>query len=116
MNDTLPHGNENLQLNINTKRPHDIFDRIFKRIITLSSATIVRFINGIFNADYPIDSTITYNWTENVDDKLKKTIADTIISILMNTSTGVIFILLKSFIFVFKSLFSISNRVNTPNP
>ncbi len=108
MNDTLPHGNVNLQLNIrsdeknneksdikqleetktkesisniNSKRPHDIFDRIFKRIITLSSATIVRFINGIFDADYPIDSTVTYNWTENVDDKLKKTIADTIITI-----------------------------------
>ena len=61
--------------------PHDIFDRIFKRIITLSAPTIIRFINGAFETDYPTDSTVTYNWTENVDDKLRKTIADTIITI-----------------------------------
>ena len=50
-------------------------------MITLSSPTIVRFINGIFGRDYPTDSKITYNWTENVDDNLKKTIADTIITV-----------------------------------
>ena len=60
---------------------HDIFDRIFKRIITLSSPTVINFINGIFEEDYPLDSELTYNWTESVDDKLKKTIADTIITI-----------------------------------
>ncbi|SEQ67922.1 hypothetical protein SAMN02910369_02241 [Lachnospiraceae bacterium NE2001] len=95
MNNTLPYGNIDKQLNIGSDKskdcieisdkmslhPHDIFDRIFKRIITLSSTTIVRFINGIFGTDYSLDSTITYNWTENVDDKLKKTIADTIITI-----------------------------------
>ena len=35
---------------------HDIFDRIFKRIITLSSPTVINFINGIFEEDYPLDS------------------------------------------------------------
>ena len=60
---------------------HDIFDKIFKRIITLSSPTVINFINGIFEVDYPLDSELTYNWTESVDDKLKKTIADTIITI-----------------------------------
>ena len=60
---------------------HDIFDRIFKRIITLSSPTVINFINGIFEEDYPLDSELTYNWTESVDDKLRKTIADTIITI-----------------------------------
>ena len=60
---------------------HDIFDKIFKRIITLSSPTVINFINGIFEEDYPLDSELTYNWTESVDDKLKKTIADTIITI-----------------------------------
>ena len=60
---------------------YDIFDRIFKRIITLSSSTVINFINGIFEEDYPLDSDLTYNWTESVDDKLKKTIADTIITI-----------------------------------
>ena len=82
MNNSLQ--SQNKQLNNNEERnsaPHDIFDRVFKRIITLSSATIIHFINGIFGTDYPLDSTITYNWTENVDDNLKKTIADTIITI-----------------------------------
>jgi hypothetical protein len=60
---------------------HDIFDRIFKRIITLSSPTIVRFINGIFSTDYSLESRVTYNWTEHVDDELKKTISDTIVTI-----------------------------------
>ncbi len=60
---------------------HDIFDRVFKRVITLSSPTIIRFINGLFETSYSIDSTITYNWTENVDDNLDKTIADTIITV-----------------------------------
>ncbi len=60
---------------------YDIFDRIFKRIITLSSSTVISFINGIFEEDYPLDSDLTYNWTESVDDKLRKTIADTIITI-----------------------------------
>ena len=60
---------------------YDIFDRIFKRIITLSSSTVISFINGIFEEDYPLDSELTYNWTESVDDKLRKTIADTIITI-----------------------------------
>ena len=60
---------------------HDIYDRIFKRIITLSSPTIIRFINGLFDTDYPTSSKVTYNWTENVDDKLIRTIADTILTI-----------------------------------
>lgn len=64
-----------------TSDPHDIFDRIFKRILTLSKPSIIRFINGSFETDYPIDSEVSYNWTENVDNNLKKTIADTIITI-----------------------------------
>ena len=36
---------------------------------------------GIFDTQYPLDSKITYNWTENHDDDLKKTIADRIITI-----------------------------------
>ncbi len=64
-----------------TTNPYDFFDRVFKRIITLSSPTVINFINGIFEEDYPLDSELTYNWTESVDDKLKKTIADTIVTI-----------------------------------
>ena len=67
--------------NPENKNIHDIYDRIFKRIITLSSPTIIRFINGIFQTDYDLSSTIDYNWTENVDNNLRKTIADTILTI-----------------------------------
>lgn len=58
-----------------------IYDRIFKKILTLSTRAVVGLINGLFNTDYPPDSIITYNWTEHHDDNLKKTLADTIITI-----------------------------------
>ena len=61
--------------------PHDFFDRVFKRVMTLSSPTIVKFINGIFDTDYPSDSSVSYNLTEGVTDELKKTLADTILTI-----------------------------------
>ncbi len=61
--------------------PHDIYDRLFKRILTLSKKAVIRFINGAFDKDFSDDSTIDYNWTEFEDDNLKKTLADTIITI-----------------------------------
>ena len=42
---------------------------------------VINFINGIFNKNFPTDSKITYNWTENIKNSLEKTIADTIITI-----------------------------------
>ena len=54
---------------------------MFKKILTLSSKAVINFINGLFQTDYPTDSTITYNWTEFHDDNLTKTIADTILTI-----------------------------------
>lgn len=38
-------------------------------------------INGLFGTDYPPDSRITYNWTEFVDEKLKRRLADTILTV-----------------------------------
>lgn len=38
-------------------------------------------INGLYGADYPLESTVTYCWTEHEDDELKKTIADAIVTI-----------------------------------
>ena len=38
-------------------------------------------INGMFETDYPLDSTITYNWTEFEDDNLKRILADAILTI-----------------------------------
>ena len=58
-----------------------IFDRTFKRILTLSARSVVAFINALFGTSYPPDSRITYNWTEHHDDRLHRTIADTILTI-----------------------------------
>ena len=58
-----------------------IYDKIFKRILTLSNVAVVNFINGIFGRDFPKDSKLTYNWTENIKNSLEKTIADTIITV-----------------------------------
>ncbi|EOS71948.1 hypothetical protein C818_00095 [Lachnospiraceae bacterium MD308] len=58
-----------------------IYDRMFKKILTLSTRAVIGLINGLFGTEYPPDSTITYNWTEHHDDHLKKTLADTIITV-----------------------------------
>lgn len=58
-----------------------IYDSIFKKILTLSAQAVIGLINGLFGTDYPPDSTITYNWTENHDDDLKRTVADTILTV-----------------------------------
>ncbi len=60
---------------------YHIFDKVFKKIITLSSRAVVNLINGLFGTDYPLDSTITYNWTEFVDGNMRRVLADTIITI-----------------------------------
>ena len=38
-------------------------------------------INGLFGTDHPLDSDIEYHWTEFLDDDLRKTLADTIITV-----------------------------------
>ena len=58
-----------------------IYDKIFKRILTLSNVAVVGFINGIFGKKFPPDSKLTYHWTENIKNSLEKTIADTIITV-----------------------------------
>ena len=60
---------------------YQIFDSTFKKVITLSAKAVVYLINGLFETDYPPDSTVDYNWTEFHDDRLKKILADTIITI-----------------------------------
>jgi len=60
---------------------YQIYDKIFKKILTLSATAVVGLINGLFGTDYPPDSTITYHWTEFVDDRLRHTLADTILTI-----------------------------------
>jgi hypothetical protein len=58
-----------------------IYDKIFKRILTLSNSAVINFINAIFSKNFPADSEIIYNWTENIKDDLHKTIADTVMTI-----------------------------------
>ena len=61
--------------------PNDIYDRIFKRILTLSGKAVINLINGLFETCYPESSTLTYNWTEFETDKLRKILADGIITV-----------------------------------
>ncbi len=58
-----------------------IYDKMCKRILTLSSKAVINLINGLYDTDYPTDSIISYNWTEYEDQNLKRTLADTIITI-----------------------------------
>ena len=71
-------GNKNAKKEENIAQ---IYDKIFKRILTLSNVAVINFINGIFGKNFPKDSKLTYNWTENIKNSLEKTIADTIITI-----------------------------------
>ena len=47
------------------KEIHQIYDKAFKRILTLSDKAVINLINGLFGTDYPTNSKITYNWTED---------------------------------------------------
>jgi len=58
-----------------------IYDKVFKRILTLSNVAVITFINGIFDRNFPTGSKLTYNWTESIKNSLEKTIADTIITV-----------------------------------
>ena len=64
-----------------TEQITQIFDKVFKKILTLSSQSVINLINGLFETNYPEDSTITYNWTEFIDTELRRTLADTILTI-----------------------------------
>ena len=63
------------------KEIHHIYDKAFKRILTLSDKAVINLINGLFGTDYPTNSKITYNWTEHEDKELKRTLSDSILTI-----------------------------------
>ena len=60
---------------------HQIYDKVLKRIINLSKAAVINFINGLFEKDYSLDSELTYNETESIDNNLDKAIADVILTV-----------------------------------
>ena len=73
--------------NTNTTPPEkdttsQIFDKLMKRILLyLSKPSVVALINGLFSDNFPPNSEVTYNQTENVDSNLKRTVADIIITL-----------------------------------
>ena len=58
------------------KKISQVFDRSFKRLMAVSSPTIVLFINGIFGTNYPLDTPVSQLSTEYVTDSLDKFFAD----------------------------------------
>ncbi|GMO30644.1 MAG: hypothetical protein Ta2B_11530 [Termitinemataceae bacterium] len=67
--------------NAESREPHDLFDRAFKRLMHLSNPTVINFINGLFGVNHPLDSKVEYLATEHVDGKMKKTENDMIVTI-----------------------------------
>jgi len=62
-------------------RIFQIYDRTFKRILTLSDTAVINLINGLFGTNHSINSKITYNWTEYENKDLKRILADSILTI-----------------------------------
>jgi hypothetical protein len=58
-----------------------LFDGIFKRLKDYSDKAVINFINGLFDKDHPIDSTVEYPNTESVSRSLRKRRADIIVII-----------------------------------
>jgi predicted transposase/invertase (TIGR01784 family) len=63
------------------RRTAQIFDRIFKRLMHLSPAAVVHFINGLFGTGYPPDSGVSYLETETVSRKLRRLHSDILLMI-----------------------------------
>ena len=51
-----------------------IYDKIMKRILTLSGTAVINLINGLFNTSHPTNAPVFYHWTEHTDDDLNRTI------------------------------------------
>ncbi|MDD3239618.1 MAG: hypothetical protein PHW47_05950 [Lachnospira sp.] len=64
-----------------SKRVHAIYDRIFKRLMSLSEKVVIAFINGLYGTDYSLDSIVTYVSTEGVKDDLSDTMSDVMVTI-----------------------------------
>ena len=58
---------------------YQIYDRIFKRIFSLSNLAIINLINGLFGTNHPLDSEVIYPNKEFVSVRLDKRIADVLL-------------------------------------
>lgn len=63
------------------KEIYHVYNEAFKTILTLSSTAVINLINGLYDTDYTLDSTIDYNWTEFDEEEYPRTLADTVITI-----------------------------------
>ena len=70
----VPPDIKDIALDTNDTISH-IFDKILKRVLlSLSNASVIAFINGMFSENFPLDSKLTYHHTEHIDGNLKKTV------------------------------------------
>lgn len=60
---------------------YQIYDRIFKRIFSLSNLAMINLINGLFGTNHSPDSTVEYLNKEFVNRHLEKRFADILLSI-----------------------------------
>jgi hypothetical protein len=57
--------------------PYDLsYDKIIKRTLDQSDGLTVRFINGLFGGDHPLDAKVEWLDKESVDDEYKALVAD----------------------------------------
>ena len=60
---------------------NQIYDRIFKRIFSMSHLSIINLINGLFQTNYPPDSKVTFPNKESHNSKLRRKYADIFVTI-----------------------------------
>ncbi len=63
------------------KEVHQIYDKVFKRIMSLSNLAIINLINGLFGTNHPLDSTVELPRSEFTTVMLKGRFADVLIVI-----------------------------------
>ncbi len=68
-----------------TFTPKQIYDRIFKRIFFLSDIAVINLINGLFDSNFPLNSTVFYPSRESVTSNLESRYADMFLTIANHT-------------------------------
>ena len=63
-----------------------IYDRIFKRMFTLSNKAVINAINGLFGKNHPLDSEVQYANREMTKKDLAHRFADIFIRLIISTA------------------------------
>ncbi|MDR0655655.1 MAG: hypothetical protein LBG22_05010, partial [Treponema sp.] len=64
-----------------THDTHNVFDKVFKRLILSSKRAVIHLINGLFGTGYPLDSSVEYPNTEFITGQMKHLYSDILIVI-----------------------------------